>query len=43
MPIAAVMIEPINGTTGGAFVPPDGYLRLSTNSDGPESRTDGPH
>ncbi|MET9694704.1 aminotransferase class III-fold pyridoxal phosphate-dependent enzyme [Streptomyces sp. NPDC006514] len=25
--IAAVLIEPINGTTGGAFVPPDGYLR----------------
>lgn len=25
--VAAVLIEPINGTTGGAFVPPDGYLR----------------
>ncbi|MFE9466805.1 aminotransferase class III-fold pyridoxal phosphate-dependent enzyme [Streptomyces virginiae] len=22
-----MLIEPINGTTGGAFVPPDGYLR----------------
>lgn len=25
--VAAVMIEPVNGTTGGAYVPPDGYLR----------------
>ncbi|MEU2013819.1 aspartate aminotransferase family protein [Nocardia sp. NPDC019302] len=25
--VAAVLIEPINGTTGGAFVPPEGYLR----------------
>ncbi|WP_330334808.1 aminotransferase class III-fold pyridoxal phosphate-dependent enzyme [Streptomyces sp. NBC_00536] len=25
--VAAVLIEPINGTTGGAFVPPAGYLR----------------
>ncbi|WP_237500959.1 aspartate aminotransferase family protein [Streptomyces sp. SID8381] len=25
--IAAVLIEPVNGTTGGAYVPPDGYLR----------------
>lgn len=25
--VAAVLIEPINGTTGGAFVPPDSYLR----------------
>ncbi|PNE43567.1 hypothetical protein AOB60_00800 [Streptomyces noursei] len=25
--VAAVLIEPINGTTGGAFVPPDGYLQ----------------
>ncbi|MFB7054375.1 aminotransferase class III-fold pyridoxal phosphate-dependent enzyme [Streptomyces vinaceus] len=25
--VAAVLIEPVNGTTGGAFVPPDGYLR----------------
>ncbi|MGW0672563.1 aminotransferase class III-fold pyridoxal phosphate-dependent enzyme [Streptomyces sp. NPDC002746] len=25
--VTAVLIEPINGTTGGAFVPPDGYLR----------------
>ncbi|WP_405754171.1 aminotransferase class III-fold pyridoxal phosphate-dependent enzyme [Streptomyces sp. NBC_00073] len=25
--VAAVLIEPINGTTGGAFVSPDGYLR----------------
>jgi hypothetical protein len=25
--VAAVLLEPINGTTGGAFVPPDGYLR----------------
>ncbi len=25
--VSAVLIEPINGTTGGAFVPPDGYLR----------------
>lgn len=25
--VAAVLIEPINGTTGGAYVPPDGYLR----------------
>ncbi|MEU4953648.1 aminotransferase class III-fold pyridoxal phosphate-dependent enzyme [Streptomyces lavendulae] len=25
--VAAVLIEPINGTTGGAFVPPGGYLR----------------
>ncbi|MFI7008892.1 aminotransferase class III-fold pyridoxal phosphate-dependent enzyme [Streptomyces sp. NPDC050145] len=24
---AAVLIEPVNGTTGGAFVPPDGYLQ----------------
>ncbi|MFF2165432.1 aspartate aminotransferase family protein [Streptomyces sp. NPDC058175] len=24
--VAAVLIEPVNGTTGGAFVPPDGYL-----------------
>ncbi len=25
--VAAVLIEPINGTTGGAYVPPQGYLR----------------
>ncbi|MBT2452075.1 aminotransferase class III-fold pyridoxal phosphate-dependent enzyme [Streptomyces sp. ISL-43] len=25
--VAAVLIEPINGTTGGGFVPPGGYLR----------------
>lgn len=25
--VSAVLIEPINGTTGGAYVPPDGYLR----------------
>lgn len=25
--VAAVLIEPVNGTTGGAFVPPDGYLQ----------------
>ncbi|MFD9654882.1 aminotransferase class III-fold pyridoxal phosphate-dependent enzyme [Streptomyces mirabilis] len=25
--VAAVLIEPINGTTGGAFVPPGGYLQ----------------
>ncbi|RDG36702.1 aspartate aminotransferase family protein [Streptomyces corynorhini] len=25
--IAAVLLEPVNGTTGGAYVPPDGYLR----------------
>lgn len=25
--VAAVLLEPVNGTTGGAFVPPDGYLR----------------
>ncbi|SEE60348.1 aminotransferase class III-fold pyridoxal phosphate-dependent enzyme [Streptomyces sp. TLI_105] len=25
--VAAVLIEPVNGTTGGAYVPPDGYLR----------------
>ncbi|WP_432001569.1 aminotransferase class III-fold pyridoxal phosphate-dependent enzyme [Streptomyces sioyaensis] len=25
--VAAVLIEPINGTTGGAYVPPDGYLQ----------------
>ena len=25
--VSAVLIEPINGTTGGAFVPPDGYLQ----------------
>ncbi|WP_082710119.1 aminotransferase class III-fold pyridoxal phosphate-dependent enzyme [Burkholderia sp. TSV86] len=25
--VAAVILEPVNGTTGGAFVPPDGYLR----------------
>ncbi|MEV0259501.1 aminotransferase class III-fold pyridoxal phosphate-dependent enzyme [Streptomyces sp. NPDC050732] len=25
--VAAVLIEPVNGSTGGAFVPPDGYLR----------------
>ncbi|MFD9271468.1 aminotransferase class III-fold pyridoxal phosphate-dependent enzyme [Streptomyces goshikiensis] len=24
--VAAVLIEPVNGTTGGAFVPPAGYL-----------------
>lgn len=24
--VAALLIEPINGTTGGAYVPPDGYL-----------------
>lgn len=24
--VAAVLLEPVNGTTGGAFVPPDGYL-----------------
>ncbi|MFI6984181.1 aminotransferase class III-fold pyridoxal phosphate-dependent enzyme [Embleya sp. NPDC050154] len=28
--VAAVLLEPVNGTTGGAHVPPDGYLsRLS--------------
>ncbi len=25
--VAAVLIEPVNGSTGGAFVPPDGYLQ----------------
>lgn len=25
--VAALLIEPVNGTTGGAYVPPDGYLR----------------
>lgn len=25
--VAAVLLEPVNGTTGGAYVPPDGYLR----------------
>ncbi|MFG3282043.1 aminotransferase class III-fold pyridoxal phosphate-dependent enzyme [Streptomyces sp. NPDC048111] len=25
--VAAVLIEPVNGSTGGAFVPPGGYLR----------------
>lgn len=25
--VAAVLIEPVNGTTGGAYVPPGGYLR----------------
>ncbi|MCC3769381.1 aspartate aminotransferase family protein [Streptomyces sp. UNOC14_S4] len=25
--VAAVLIEPVNGITGGAYVPPDGYLR----------------
>lgn len=25
--VAAVLIEPVNGTTGGAYVPPEGYLR----------------
>ncbi|MFJ5029523.1 aminotransferase class III-fold pyridoxal phosphate-dependent enzyme [Streptomyces sp. NPDC088560] len=25
--VAAVLIEPVNGSTGGAYVPPDGYLR----------------
>ncbi|MFD9411566.1 aminotransferase class III-fold pyridoxal phosphate-dependent enzyme [Streptomyces sp. NPDC059989] len=25
--VAAVLIEPVNGTTGGAFTPPGGYLR----------------
>ncbi|WP_030872626.1 aspartate aminotransferase family protein [Streptomyces sp. NRRL F-2747] len=25
--VAAVMIEPVNGTTGGAYVPPPGYLK----------------
>jgi taurine--2-oxoglutarate transaminase len=24
--VAAVLVEPVNGTTGGAFVPPPGYL-----------------
>ncbi len=25
--VAAVLLEPVNGTTGGAYVPPGGYLR----------------
>ncbi|WP_433241502.1 aminotransferase class III-fold pyridoxal phosphate-dependent enzyme [Streptosporangium sp. CA-135522] len=25
--VAAVLLEPVNGTTGGAYVPPDGYLK----------------
>ncbi|WP_327075584.1 aminotransferase class III-fold pyridoxal phosphate-dependent enzyme (plasmid) [Kitasatospora purpeofusca] len=25
--VAAVLLEPVNGTTGGAYVPPAGYLR----------------
>ncbi|MER5932491.1 aminotransferase class III-fold pyridoxal phosphate-dependent enzyme [Streptomyces sp. NPDC002054] len=25
--VAAVLIEPVNGTTGGAYVPPPGYLK----------------
>ncbi|WP_405088870.1 aminotransferase class III-fold pyridoxal phosphate-dependent enzyme [Microbispora sp. NBC_01389] len=25
--VAAVLLEPVNGTTGGAYVPPDGYLQ----------------
>jgi adenosylmethionine-8-amino-7-oxononanoate aminotransferase len=25
--VSAVLLEPVNGTTGGAYVPPDGYLR----------------
>lgn len=25
--VAAVLLEPVNGTTGGAFVPPEGYLK----------------
>ncbi|MFB6533086.1 aspartate aminotransferase family protein [Streptomyces noursei] len=25
--VAAVLLEPVNGTTGGAYVPPEGYLR----------------
>ncbi|MGW2016794.1 aminotransferase class III-fold pyridoxal phosphate-dependent enzyme [Streptomyces sp. NPDC001927] len=25
--VAAVLIEPVNGTTGGAYVPPEGFLR----------------
>ncbi|MFD5745954.1 aminotransferase class III-fold pyridoxal phosphate-dependent enzyme [Streptomyces sp. NPDC127033] len=25
--VAAVLLEPVNGTIGGAYVPPDGYLR----------------
>ncbi len=25
--VVAVLLEPVNGTTGGAYVPPDGYLR----------------
>ncbi len=25
--VATVLLEPVNGTTGGAYVPPDGYLR----------------
>ncbi|MFE9454851.1 aminotransferase class III-fold pyridoxal phosphate-dependent enzyme [Streptomyces sp. NPDC006739] len=25
--VCTVLIEPVNGTTGGAYVPPDGYLR----------------
>jgi taurine--2-oxoglutarate transaminase len=24
--VAAVLVEPVNGTTGGGYVPPDGYL-----------------
>jgi adenosylmethionine-8-amino-7-oxononanoate aminotransferase len=26
--VAAVLLEPINGTTGGGFCPPDGYLAM---------------
>lgn len=29
--VTAVLIEPVNGTTGGAFVPPDGYLKRVSN------------
>lgn len=25
--VSAVLLEPVNGTTGGAYVPPEGYLR----------------
>ncbi|KOG58324.1 aminotransferase class III [Streptomyces varsoviensis] len=25
--VAAVLVEPVNGTTGGGYCPPDGYLR----------------
>jgi hypothetical protein len=38
--VAAVLIEPINGTTGGAFVPPDGPPEPTRPEEINEHRTD---